>query len=234
MPFGSTTSKWTMSSHPCYARIIVKHIRQCLSFYIPTESGFNLDCILLCWVVRLLTWGLHLLTLDGDNDNALFANFSCRWWFFFDSLWLLSNGTWNHIDTSQQRSFEFSLCWQYVGLLSFEFDRFVKPIQYTNDVHTVACFIFVLQKHSQSNTCLSIEKMIMFDFHCRDMIVFAVSFTIYFAVVSQEQSSWIFVSLCWLLLWVLRYVGLVQQWMHYQRPSISPFLGEGTKLVRRL
>ena len=91
---------------------------------------------------------------------------------FFDSLWLLSNGTWNHIDTSQQRSFEFSLCWQYVGLLSFEFDRFVKPIQYTNDVHTVACFIFVLQKRSQSNTCLSIEKMIMFDFHCWDMIVF--------------------------------------------------------------
>jgi hypothetical protein len=97
-------------------------------------------------------------------------------------------------------------------------------------------FQLCLLKCLQSITCLLIEKMIMFDFHCWDMIVsICCSITCHFnAVDSQEQSSWVFVSLCGLLFWVLHYVGLVPPFVHYQRPSICPFLGEGTKLVRRL
>ena len=76
-----------------------------------------------------------------------------------------------------------------------------------------ACFISVLHNCQHSFTFLSIEKMIMFDVFPlgHDSLLKLQDYTLLNVVSSQEQSSWVFVSLCGLLICVLSSVGLVCQ-----------------------
>ena len=124
MPVGSTISKWTVSSYIHYwlGSLQRAFINLCHCVY-QSELGFSLDCIPVCSVVRVLKQNLYIFASWRWSWQSL-AVMHCLLTvhvtdtFYYDSLWPLLYGMWNHIDTSQLNTWrsELSLCWQHAML----------------------------------------------------------------------------------------------------------------------
>jgi hypothetical protein len=123
-----------------------------------SESGFNLDCILVSFVMMTLKWEPHIFDSWWWPWPSLavmrcLLTFHFSGIFYCESLWLLSHGMWDHIYTSQLSTWRSKL--SHVDnfscvfcLVMWGFSKQIKPYQccaYRGLFH--CCFAEILTKH---------------------------------------------------------------------------------------